>query len=325
MNRTEIKQILNEAVGHSLVYYDHENWVSFSCIFASLRHAKGADATASAGVSVNDNGQSVYNCFACHTKGVFSRILFDYQSEYGVEIDGLIEEVETGEYLGGTVPEWGADLVQEAEEPVLDKETHFGLYEPAEGHPYLQERGINTPTVRRLELLFDEDEGRIVFPIYSVDGKLRGFSGRAVLSSAALKVKDYPGLHKERNLLGVHLDLVKESSYVLLVEGLFDYARLQGFGFSAVASMMSQVTAHQASILVDLGKTVYVFYDNDTAGKKGMNSVRELLCKHVPLMQVRYPARKVWDERLQRYRPIKDPGELLRAEVEEMRRNALLL
>ena len=76
---------------------------------------------------------------------------------------------------------------------------------------------------------------------------------------------------------------------LILVEGLFDYARLKQFGYDVVASMHSQVTEYQARTIVRLGKPVYVFFDNDKAGVLGRKSVRELIAPHLPTFKVKYP------------------------------------
>lgn len=68
MDRESIHSFVKEVAGPSTELIDHDRWVSFRCILAPWTHEKGMDSTPSAGISINDDGTSVYNCYACATK-----------------------------------------------------------------------------------------------------------------------------------------------------------------------------------------------------------------------------------------------------------------
>ena len=42
-----------------------DNWVNVTCPLARLRHSSGQDSHASAGISINPTGNSVFKCFSC--------------------------------------------------------------------------------------------------------------------------------------------------------------------------------------------------------------------------------------------------------------------
>jgi DNA primase len=173
----------------------------------------------------------------------------------------------------------------------LDKAIWLDVYESAVGHPYLKERGISNKTARQLQLMVDTDsagEERILFPVFDGAGELYGFTGRATRPNAPLKVRDYKGLPKRLLLLGEHL-ILDTDEYIVLVEGLFDYATLVQCNYPAVAYMSGTVTNAQIQRIKDIGKPVIFFHDNDKTGIEAREKVKEQLCMHVPVLRVTYP------------------------------------
>lgn len=327
MNRNDIKALLKEVFGPNTLAEDHAGWVSIRCPMAQWRHEGGKDTKPSAGISVKDDDVSVFHCLACKAKGTVGWMLRQVDAHTGENHSRLIRELDNEMFLGG-VPEWGERPHAERLGDPLDKGTYLGLYDTAAGHPYLVTRGITDETADALGLLFDpgdsQGDARILFPVYSLDGGLYGFSGRAVDNSVYPKVRDYHGLKKSLLLLGSHL-ITEDDPYVVLVEGLVDWAMTVQNGQPAVASMHANLTAQQAEVLRDLGKPVYVMYDRDAAGDEGRAKVKEMLEGYLPLFKVRYPDRWVFDEGSGDERLVGDPGELSADEVADMIDDARLL
>jgi hypothetical protein len=239
----------------------------------------------------------------------------------------MADSIEAGEFFGGHIPEWGEMRGEDSLPEPINKQEYFDLYDSAVGHPYLAKRGISRWAARECELLFDPGDGgepRILFPVYGYDKKLYGFSGRAIRSTAKLKVKDYFGLPKKRLLLGSHL-LRGDERYVILVEGIVDYARMVTMGYPGMAFMSSTLTEWQAEILKEIGKPVYFFHDDDKAGKEARDNAKELLWRHIPVMKVRYPTDCTVETPEGDFRPPEDPAELTAEQVEEMIEDARLL
>jgi DNA primase len=177
---------------------------------------------------------------------------------------------------------------------------------------YLKSRGISAATATTLELRFDPEEQRILFPVYCGDGKLYGLTGRSILSAAALgrspKVKNYAGLKKEYRLLGEQLVPPDNDKPFLVVEGLFALAHLVEIGVcnfcNPVAVMGSSLSEAQRDLLVGYDKPVYLCFDDDPAGSQGLfgafkkdgkgyagNGAVDKLRQHVPTMVCLYPLR----------------------------------
>ena len=317
-------------------------WVSMSCPLAPWTHAHGSDSRESAGISIHDSETSIFHCWGCQRKYPLSSLLREYAELSGEDLSNLIDEVEDEQYLGPlSLPSWDESrrrslLDDGGEEEILEKAIWFNVYRSAVGHPYLRDRGISDETCERLQLRIDPEDSadrhaglpgveRILFPIMKPDGTLCGFSGRDTTGTSPLKVRDYSGFRKAKNLLGVHLAAQDPRDYVVLVEGLFDYASGQEAGEPTVAAMHADLTDEQARMLRGLGKRVYLMYDNpevDKAGARAIDIAGQKLCNYIPVLRTRYPS--ILIESDDGPRKIKDPGELLAEEMKEMVEGARL-
>lgn len=331
MDRDQIREVLRDVFGRNFYMRDLGAWVSIKCPLAQWTHEKGHDGTPSAGVSVDPNGPSGFNCFTCKNAGPFSRMLEFYSDFSGEDLSDLIEELQENEFLGPrTMQSWDQirqNNVTEVAMPI-DEGLFMDLYDSAEGHPYLKRRGISRATTRKLELLYDpkdpaDGEPRILFPVRGPDGLLYGFSGRATRKAAQLKVRDYCGLAKAQCVLGSHLAVTGRRAIV--VEGLVDYAITHEYGECGCAVMHGNMTEHQAAIMLDIGKPTYLMYDNDKAGREGTEAAIGYLRGQLPVMLTKYPKIQIEDDSEKGWHWLKDPGEMLREEFEEMLTKARLL
>jgi hypothetical protein len=329
MRRDSIKEFLREVIPNTPLK-DIGEWVSAPCPLAPWTHANGTDSNPSFGVKVNETDHSVFNCLTCHRKGTLTRLLELLSRFTGDSFDGLIGDAETEEFLGGELPEWGRRVSYDTTNEILGDpvgEEYLDVYDTAYDHWYLMDRGVGPKTAEALDLRVDPDnkgEERILFPVYSPTGEFYGYTGRSVEQDTVLRVRDYFGLRKRLLLLGAEFIEPKEDPYILVAEGLFDFAKLFSWGLPVVAGMHSGVTDAQARILKDFGLPVYSFQDNDQGGRDGTASIKAKMGNHVPVMQVRYPRREVWDEKAGEYRQVGDPNELTKAEALEMIENARL-
>lgn len=295
MERDQIKEVLRDVFGPNTELVDHPKWVGLRCPLAPWTHEKGADKLPSSGVSVKPDDISIFNCYACGTKGPLSRLIEKYDEKSGEDHSALIEELEDGEYLGGTVPEWGVREKSTAKEKyrVLSKD-YLDLYDPAVGHPYLAARGISDEAAEIMQLKVDDADSdgqeRILFPVFTETCELVGFTGRAVKDRVEPRVRDYHGLQKRQCLLGIHL-IKEDDPFIILVEGLFDYAYMVQNDYPAVATMFAGLTPQQKAILLGIGKPIILMYDNDEAGHRAADEATKALRKYLPVRKAIYQSR----------------------------------
>lgn len=338
MDAEQIKDVLVEVGMRRGDLKVIHGWVSTKCPLATWKHQKRRDSAPSSGVSIRD--EPIFNCFTCGTKKPLFAMVEEYATYTGDDFSDLVDELRESAYLGPTsLPSWDNLKEHRVEEELmpLHEGLYMDLYEPAVGHPYLRERGISDATVEKLELRFDPEDrvdremgvrgvGRILFPVRGPNGALYGFSGRDVTGKSKIKARDYEGLKKAFCVLGSHLLASENPPHVEIVEGLFDYANMVEQGYYPGAVMHSSMTEAQANIFRDLGKPTYMLYDDDDAGDKGVLEASRLLVDYTPIMQVRYP--EVWIENPHEEdggHYVKDPGELLRDEIEWMLQDARII
>lgn len=292
MDRESIKELVREVAGPNVAFVDHSEWVGFNCILAPWTHASGSDSSPSCGISVKDDDVSIYHCWSCGSKGTVAWLLRQIERYTGDNLASLIREVDKGEFLGGSLPEWGARSTRSTVAmKILDTDTFLGIYEDAKGHRYLKSRGISDSIVDKLQLRVDPQDSagieRILFPVFGRQNQLYGFTGRATDNSSEPRVRDYHGLRKKDVLLGIHL-ITPEDTGVVVVEGLFDYAKLVQYDVPVVASLHAGITAGQKALLADLGLPVTLMFDNDAAGRMATATAAKAIGKLLPVHDVNY-------------------------------------
>lgn len=325
MNRADIVELLKEVLGPNIRLENHTNWVNLCCPLAPWTHAGGHDASPSAGISIREDDVSIFHCWGCKSKGTVPWLLRKLESYTGESYTKIIRGLEQGEFLGGTLPEWGSKMAARGADRFLDEE-YVDLYDSAAGHWYLRDRNISKETTEALGLLIDPEDSqgdeRILFPVRDREGRLQGLTGRAVLDKIEPRIRDYHGLQKERSLLGIHL-VDPSDPFVVAVEGLFDMAMVYQYGYSVVATMHAGLTDIQATRLLDLGMPLVNMFDNDQAGIDGREVFRKKLNNKVPMSYVSYPKRVL--PRGGKGKCPKDPATCTMREVEEMLAKAQIL
>lgn len=320
MTRDDIKALLRKAFGPSIVRDDLSAWVSIRCPLAHWTHEKGTDANASAGVSVHDGKSSIFHCWGCNSKGTLAWLFRRYEQLSGKRLGVAPSEVDDTEAFGGVVPDWN-EAMRRDEEPdrtPLDSREYLRLYDSAEGHHYLRSRGMPKGAATRLGLLLDPSDSRgaerILFPVHGRTGELFGFTGRATDDRVVPKVRDYHGLPKRQVLLGEHL-ISPTSDSLIVVEGLFDWAKLAYYSLPVVAALHAGLTSYQRRLLLEWDKPIVLMYDNDVAGRAADAAARKALSGLVPVFSCQYP------NRCDGVSP-KDPAACTRKEIIEMLEDA---
>ncbi len=271
MREDAIRELIKD-ISPNVKVEKYSDWIKCPCPLAPYRHERGTDRSASFGIHIEPNERSMFNCFTCGSKGTIKYLVDLLSRLRGVEVKTGVD-YETEEYYGGHIPEWD-DLyepkINELGEPIPQNSKRAFI--PVTQHPYLTEREIEERTATDCELLLDNKDHRICFPIYNVNGDLYGFNGRDYTGTSHIKSKDYMGLPKRLLLLGAHR-VPENAPFVCLVEGAFDYARFVQYGVPVVCGMHSKWTEVQMDILIDLNKPVVWFGDNDKAGWEGLDKL----------------------------------------------------
>jgi DNA primase len=154
----------------------------------------------------------------------------------------------------------------------------------------LLNQGFSQATLLKAGLLVQRDEGqaidrfrnRLMIPIGRDTGSIIAFGGRALEKDQQpkyLNSPETPIYSKSRTLYGLHLSktAIRQSGFVVLVEGYFDFGQVYQAGFPVVASCGTALTPPQAQQLRRFVGKVVLSYDPDAAGQGAAARSSELL------------------------------------------------
>ncbi|MCR5036892.1 MAG: DNA primase [Bacteroidales bacterium] len=134
--------------------------------------------------------------------------------------------------------------------------------------------------------LYDRYQGRVIFPIHNLTGKVIGFGGR-ILTSEKTKAKyvnspESEIYNKSQTLYGIFFarNEISRLDNCILVEGYADVLSMHQAGIeNVVASSGTSLTTEQIRMISRYTKNVTMLYDGDTAGihaaLRGTNMVLE--------------------------------------------------
>ncbi len=156
---------------------------------------------------------------------------------------------------------------------------------------------------------FDRFRGRVMFPIYSISGRVLGFSGR-VLSKEKQVAKyvnspDSEIYSKSHILYGLYQarNAINRANKCYLVEGNVDVISMFQSGVeNAVASCGTSLTTEQIRLIKRYTPNVTVLYDGDQAGiKAALRAVNMLFEEGMHVRVVLFPDGEDPDSYAQKY------------------------
>lgn len=155
----------------------------------------------------------------------------------------------------------------------------------------LLERGFQPAVLLKSGLVVRRDDGsevdrfrnRLMVPIARDAGSIIAFGGRALDKDQVpkyLNSPETPIYTKSRTLYGLNLtkSLLRQSKFVIIVEGYFDFAQVfQAGGFPVVATCGTALTSEQARLLKRFTTKTVLCFDPDKAGQSAAERSSELL------------------------------------------------
>jgi DNA primase len=133
---------------------------------------------------------------------------------------------------------------------------------------------------------YDKYRGRVIFPIFSPNGRVIAFGGRVLENQEnAAKYLNSPESQiysKRRSLYGLFhsKDDIRKLDRAILVEGYMDLVSLFQAGVkNVVASSGTSLTEEQVQLLSRFTKNIIILFDADPAGQKASLRSIEILLK----------------------------------------------
>lgn len=123
------------------------------------------------------------------------------------------------------------------------------------------------------EGFYDRFRARIMFPIFTLIGKVVAFGGRTVIDADPkyLNSPDTPIYTKGNLLYGLNFSKAeaREMGEIILVEGYTDLLALYQAGIpNAAASLGTSLTEHQVALAARFAPRLMICFDGDAAGRK---------------------------------------------------------
>ena len=123
------------------------------------------------------------------------------------------------------------------------------------------------------ERMYDKYQGRVIFPIHNLTGKVIGFGAR-ILSSDKTKAKylnspESEIYNKSQTLYGIYFakNEISRLDNCILVEGYADVLSMHQAGIeNTVASSGTSLTTEQIRLISRYTKNITILYDGDSAG-----------------------------------------------------------
>jgi DNA primase len=162
---------------------------------------------------------------------------------------------------------------------------------------FLREKGVSKEELLRSGLAvpgqknnepYDRFRGRIIFPIFSLSGRVIAFGGRILGEGEPkyLNSSDTPIYTKGQVLYGLHLtkEAVRAKDELILVEGYMDFIALYQSGIkNCAASCGTSLTTQQVALAQRFASRLVISTDGDSAGQAAaLRAVSVCLEKGLP-------------------------------------------
>lgn len=183
--------------------------------------------------------------------------------------------------LGYAFPEWEHLLAYAKDNKIdLNKAKQLGLIDTRDNGTY-----------------YDKYRGRVIFPIFSTNGRVIAFGGRIITkqenTAKYLNSPESVIYHKRKSLFGLYhsKEEIRKLDKAILVEGYMDLIALFQHGIkNVVASSGTALTEEQVKLLSRFTKNIIVLFDADAAGQKAsMRSIETLLKEDFDVKLVALP------------------------------------
>ena len=246
--------------------------------------------------------KNIYYCFGCKKGGNAISFLMEYEKldfpdavkrlakDLNIEIDTtkglkhkeLYEANEIagqffGQCLEREVGRRGQEyLARRNIRPVDTKGFRLG-YAPASGGliRFMRQKGVSPERIQQAGLMSSGRElfrDRIIFPIFSLSGRIVGFGGRSIddqMQPKYLNSPETPIFRKGEGLYGLYQakESIRSKGEVVLVEGYFDLLSIFQHGIDNVcAPLGTSLTEGQAVLLSRFARKALILFDGDLSG-----------------------------------------------------------
>jgi len=267
--------------------------MQMSCPYASFTNAhRGHDLHYSFGVSISQS-RSKCNCFTCRLRGDLTAV-FGWLLKNGCvsqEVFEFVRDVEKCD-ISSIARRLGTTPV-----PLPEKKKEFNLVsfvrqcqrQVSSANEFFAQRGLLPQEVKKFGLGYDDQKGRVVFPVQARGRGVVGCIGRSTNGDRP-KYYKYP-TNRDDVFMGEHLvDVTLRGVY--LVEGPMDWIKASRVFPNVLALNGLYVTEQKRERLSTLADEVTLLLDSDTAGMDAIDDLGKYLCRKLRVFVMLLPSGK---------------------------------
>jgi DNA primase len=234
-------------------------------------------------INPSSNKYGLYHCFAC---GGGNIVNFVYQLK-GFDSYQETEDWIESNYLDLLDDNWNKEellsRVNDEEPPPIDlTKINMPSYEvshPGNKHPWMYKQGLTDEAIEHFQITYDERQEGIIFP-HIWNNKIVGWQTRDLTGEKRAKYLNTPEFPKSTTLFHGDCECLSDSSYVIVVESPKTAAIMWGVGYrNIVATFGATISEEQMALLWDY-RNVFLWFDNDEAGRKATLTALNLLKEH---------------------------------------------
>src|SRR5216110_1403207 len=181
---------------------------------------------------------------------------------------------------------------------------------------HLRQKGATQEQLEKSGLVVKKDEGgsydrfrgRVIFPVFDVQGRPIAFGGRTLDPDGYpkyLNSPETPAYTKGRHLYGLHLtrDEIRRQSFAILVEGYLDLiVPYQNGVRNIVAILGTALTPEQVKLVGRFARRVLVNYDGDRAGvQAAKRAIETILAEDIEVKVLVLPDNADPDDFIRKY------------------------
>lgn len=260
-------------------------WVLATCPM-KWRHDGDSHAFA---VSFDPKKKSWCKCLSCGYSGDLTDVLLDIRfglrkfPEFAVRFNlamaspMVATEFEDMELIAADIPDFETPVVKHEQLfPELWLASFKSIHQFPEAVGYCVGRGIESTTLKALDVRYDPSQKRVCFPFRNPKGELMGVQGRSLEKDSALRYYQY-GYHGHRNMhIWMGEDTLNLDQPVVLCEGPFDYAAIWQVYENVACSFTSGLSKAKVKRIGDADEII-TFYDHGKGGDAARGSIRRFL------------------------------------------------
>ena len=273
-------------------------------------------------MSVSPNKQ-IYKCFSCGATGTVFNFLMDFEKIPFNEAVKKVAELGGIHVDIGNIKKEKINTTQHQIYDLSLKFyiNNINTTQGKKAKEYLHKRGINEVIIKEFQIglalnsrdslskilrkkQFKEEEltksgligkneygfydlfyGRIMFPLYDLNGRVIAYSGRIYDredNSKYYNTRETELFKKGQILYNYHRarDIARQKNQIIIMEGFMDVIRAHSVGIkNCVAAMGTAITKEQASLIKKMAKEIILCFDGDEAGAKATKACAEELNK----------------------------------------------